>query len=142
MILPDINVLLYAYNASSPHHIAASEWWEEALNGEELVGIPWVVVLGFLRLATNRHVYGVPFTADKACAVVEEWFTFPSIRVLHPTGTHGSALFTILRQVGTAASLTTDAHLAALALEHDCTVYSADTDFLRFAGLKVRNPLV
>ncbi len=138
MIIPDLNVLLYAVDASSPRNREAVSWLENALNaGEELVGIPWVVHLGFLRLATNPRVFARPLTVDAASAWLEDLENHPSVRMLEPGTAHRGMLRHLLLLVGTGANLVTDAHLAALALEQNATFATGDRDFLRFLGLKV-----
>lgn len=120
---------------------APGGWWEGALSGTELVGLAWVTLLGFIRLTTNRAVYANPWPVEDALERVEAWLAQPNVRILHPSHRHAERLAELLRGAGTAGNLTTDAHLAALAGEHGCTLYSTDTDFARFAGLSWDNPL-
>ena len=141
MILPDLNLLMYAYNRSMPKHERARSWWEGCLNGKETIGLPWAVALGFVRLTTNRRVLDRPWTVDEALDVVESWRDHPLVILLDPGPTHLPQLRKLLRQAGVAGPLTTDAHLAALAIEHGCRLYTNDADFGRFAGLVRRNPL-
>lgn len=140
MILPDLNLLLYAYNPGSAHHRAARAWWENQLNSGERVGLPWVVMLGFLRLSTARGVFAKPATPREALARVGNWLASPHAAPLHPGPRHLEFLTRTLA-VTPGGALTTDAHLAALALEHDGELHSNDSDFARFAGLRWRNPL-
>jgi toxin-antitoxin system PIN domain toxin len=142
MIVPDVNLLIHAHHADSPRYARAKAWWDSALNGNELVGLPWVALLGFIRITTNRRVFPNPLPVDEALSCVEAWLALPHIRVLHPTRAHATTLFQLLRREGTAGNLTTDAHLAAIALEHGAVIYTADTDFARFPGVSWRNPLV
>lgn len=141
MILPDVNLLIYAYNPRSPHHEQARVWWEGVLSGTEIVGLAWVTLLGFIRITTNRAMFPIPLAVEDALARVEAWLAQPNVRILHPTEDHGQRLAGVLRIAGTAGNLTTDAHLAALAVEHGCTLCSTDRDFARFPGLSWRNPL-
>lgn len=141
MILPDINVLIYAYDLGSRHHERARAWWEDALSGTELVALAWAAVLGFIRITTHRAVYANPWPVDEALGHVDSWLAQPNVRVVHPTSHHAERLAALLCEVGTGGNLTTDAHLAALAMEHGCTLCSTDTDFARFSGLSWRNPL-
>ena len=142
MIVPDVNVLVHAYNTGAAHHIRARAWWEDALSAPEPVGLAWVVALGFVRLSTNAHVFYAPLTVDAAVAHVEEWLGQPQVLLLHPGDRHASLLFELLRRVGSGGNLTTDAHIAALAIEHRAEVQTTDADFARFPGLRYRNPLV
>ena len=141
MIVPEVNLLVYAYDSSSPSHGKARRWWIQSLSGAETVGIPWVVALGFIRLWTSPRAFANPMTVDLAVAHVESWFTRPLVRPLNPGPRHGELLFGFLRAEGRGGNLTTDAHVAAAAVEANATVHTAATDFLRFPGLKWINPL-
>lgn len=142
MRLLDLNILLYAINSDSPHHRAAKSWIEECLGGVDTVAIPWVVILGFLRLSTSRHVFARPLPAEQAVAVVEGWMGRPNVVALSPGRDHWRILKNLVTGVGTAGNLTTDAHLAALTIEHGCQLCSTDADFGRFPQLDWINPLV
>jgi toxin-antitoxin system PIN domain toxin len=140
MILPDLNVLLYAADASSVRHEVARNWLEQAVNGIEEVGLPWVVHLGFLRLATSAKVFPRPMGVDQALEWLDHFRSAPTVVALNPGKAHAGILRHLLLVVGTGGNLTTDAHLAALALEHDAKIATGDRDFLRFPGLKVEFP--
>ena len=141
MIVPDINLLVYAYNTDAPHHSAARDWWEGALNSPRLVGVPWAVSLGFVRLTTHPRVLEQPLAPARALDHVEAWLARPNVDCLEPGPRHLTVLRTLLEATGVAASLTTDAHLAALAIEHQGELHSNDADFGRFPGLRWHNPL-
>ncbi|MEW6369192.1 MAG: type II toxin-antitoxin system VapC family toxin [Acidobacteriota bacterium] len=141
MIVPDINLLVYAYNESAPHHREARDWWEYLLSHEGLVGVPWAVVLGFVRLVTHRQVLVDPMPVRECCTRVAEWFERPNVQPLEPGHRHLKVFNEFLAKVGTGGSLVTDAHIAALVVEHSCELHSNDTDFARFPGLKWINPL-
>ena len=136
MTLPDLNVLLYAVNRSSPQHTQANAWLEKAFDDVVGVGLAWVVLLGFVRLSTRAGVMASPLAVDAALGVVDAWLNHPHARVLHPSERHGGILARLLLAAGTAGNLTTDAHLAALAIEHNARLTTFDRDFTRFAGLK------
>jgi predicted nucleic acid-binding protein len=118
--LVDLNLLLYGANADSPNHARAREWLARIMGGTEAVALPWVVILGF----------------------VDGWLARPNVVVLHPGPGHWAVVRSLLRASGSAGNLTTDAHLAALAIEHGCELCTTDTDFGRFVGLRWRNPLL
>ena len=141
MIIPDINLLIYAYDSTSSWHDRAQKWWASCLSGTTPVGIPWVVALGFVRLWTNPRVFANPMPVDVASAHVESWLDRRIVRIVNPGPRHAEILFAFLRSVGKGGNLTTDAHLAALAIESRATLHTADTDFLRFPGVKWTNPL-
>lgn len=141
MILPDLNLVVYAYNRDAHHHERARAWWEHLLNASEPVAVPWVVAIGFVRLMTHRAVLVAPMTAPGAIAHVRAWFAQPNVERIDPGPPHLDVLDKLLAAAGTAGNLTTDAHLAALAIEHQCELHSNDSDFARFPGLRWRNPL-
>jgi uncharacterized protein len=139
--LLDLNLLLYALDRSSPWHDRARPWVEQALGGTDTIGLAWTVLLGFIRLSTRAAVFTNPLTADEALDVVDGWLVQPAVTVLDPTERHASVLRSLLSPLGTAGNLTSDAHLAALAIEHGAVLCSTDTDFSRFPGLRWENPL-
>jgi len=136
----DANVLLYAVNEAAPHHARARAWLDGALAGREPVGFDWTVLLAFLRLATHPAVFARPLSADEAADVVRAWLAQPPAVIVGPTPRHADLLAGLLAEAGTAANLVNDAHLAALALEHDAVLVSFDADFGRFAGLRRETP--
>jgi len=139
--LLDLNLLLNAVNRDSAPHEASRTWLERVLAGDETVAFPWVVLLGFLRLTTSPRVLPRPLTPEQAIGVVDGWLALPCVRTLHPGEEHWRILRELLGASGTAGNLATDAHLAALAIEHGCELYSADGDFARFARLRWVNPI-
>ncbi len=141
MIVPDVNLLVHAYNRESRVHAAARSWWEDLLNGSRPVGLPWVAILGFVRIATHRQILSRPLPVRAACDRARAWLARPFVAVLHPGERHAEILFGLLEDLGSAGNLTTDAHLAALAIEHQAELHSTDADFRRFAGLRWKNPL-
>ena len=141
MVVPDLNLLVYAYNRAAPQHAAARRWWEGLVNGTERVGIPWAVATGFVRLLTHRAVLERPATPDQALDFVEQWFRYPHVAPLNPGVGHLLLFRQSLAAAGVGAGLVTDAHVASLAMEHQAEVHSNDADFGRFPGLRWRNPL-
>jgi len=139
--LPDVNLPLYAYDSESPRHDAAREWLEETLSGTETVAFAWAVLVGFVRISTNRAIFARPWDAGDALDVVDAWLAQPAVTVVHPTDRHASVLRDLLTPLGAAGNLTSDAHLAALAIEHGATLCSCDNDFSRFSGLCWVDPL-
>lgn len=141
MKLSDVNLLLYAYDASSEPHERARTWLEERLSSVEAFGFAWATLLAFVRLVTNPRVFESPLRVEHSLDIVEAWLATPCATVLQPGPRHAVLLRQLLEPLGTAGNLTTDAHLAALALEHDAELCSADADFSRFPGLRWSNPL-
>jgi uncharacterized protein len=141
VILIDANLLLYAYDASSAQHDSARHWLESTLTEEEEVALSWVAVLAFLRIATSRHALGSPFTINEATDIMDSILSRSNVRVLTPGSSHWQLFRKLLIDSHASANLATDAHIAALALEHDCVLATSDKDFTRFAGLKIVNPI-
>ena len=141
MILPDLNLIIHAYNRGSVHQLPAREWWEATLSGPRPVGLCWAVMLGFIRLSTKRGIFREPLAVSTACGEVRAWLAQPQVVILEPGRRHASIVFDHLERLGAAGNLTTDAHLAALAIEHQCELFSTDADFTRFPGLDWTNPL-
>jgi toxin-antitoxin system PIN domain toxin len=141
MILLDANLLIYAVNSDAPHHERARTWFENAMSGAETVAFSWGVLLAFLRITTRSGILATPLTGEQAMAYVDEWLTQPVSEVIHPGTNHWGVLRNLLHTSGTLGNLTSDAHLAAIAVENGARLYSADYDLRRFAGLRHVNPL-
>jgi len=141
MIIPDVNLLIYAYNADAPHHLCAKTWWESLLNGQQRVGLPWAVMCGFIRLMTHARVLQIPLPPKAAIAHVQSWLARDCVQLVDPGPKHLALLEQLLVQAGIAGAITTDAHLAALAIEWQAELHSNDHDFARFSGLRWHNPL-
>ena len=139
MKLVDANVLLYAINRASPWCEDSRTWLTVALSEGEAVGFPWTTLLAVIRLATHRSVFDKPLTATQAMDVVDAWLASPVAVTVEPTVRHAAVLRSLLETVGTAGNLTTDAHLAALAIEHRADVVTWDRDLARF-GVSVIVP--
>jgi toxin-antitoxin system PIN domain toxin len=136
----DTNVLLHAVNPRAVDHLVAHSWLDDALSGANAVGFAWVALLGFIRVATRPGIFDRALTPDRAVEIVELWLSSGSAHLVQPTSRHSSILGGILRDVGAAGNLTTDAHLAALAVEHHGRVVSFDSDFSRFPGVRWHRP--
>ncbi len=141
MIVPDVNVLIYAADSSSPHHAVAREWWETTLNDGHPVGLPWVVASGFLRVVTNPRAVAAPYDVLAALDVVDGWYAVPSVLAISPGRRHAQLLRDFLAQLGVGANAVPDAHLAAIAVEHGATLHSTDRGFARYDGLRWVDPL-
>jgi toxin-antitoxin system PIN domain toxin len=140
--LTDVNLLLYAYDATSAQHARARTWLEEQLSGAETFAFAWAVLLAFIRLATNPRVFESSLGVDETFEIVSGWLEQPPVTIVHPGDRHAAVLQDLLRPLGSAGNLTMDAHLAALAIEHGADLCSADADFARFPRLRFLNPLL
>jgi len=139
--LPDVNLLLYALDESSPRHTAARQWLEQSLSSTQTIALAWTVLLAVVRLGTHPAVFEHPLTADEALDIVDGWLARPNVTVVHPTERHAAVLRELLAEAGTAGNLVADAHLATLAIEHGADLQSSDADFSRFSGLRWTDPL-
>lgn len=136
MRIPDVNVLLYAKNEAAAGHEASKGWLERALRGDESVGLSWVALIGFVRIGTNPRVHRTPIGISDALDQIDTWLAARQSVPLNPGREHARIFRSLLERSGTAGNLTTDAHLAALAIENDATLASFDGDFHRFERLK------
>ena len=141
MIIPDVNLMIHTYNLDSPRHAAARKWWEQTLNLSRPVGMPWATILGFIRIMTHRGILQNPMFPAEATRRARSWLASPRVQILLPGETHAEILFGLLERLGAAGNLTTDAHLAAMAIEYQAELASTDADFARFPGLRWFNPI-
>jgi toxin-antitoxin system PIN domain toxin len=140
MILPDVNVLVHAHNSESVVHARARHWWDACLAGPEGVGLAWATLLGFIRLTTNRKIVVRPLPVRAVTERIASWLDLPHIHFAQPSDLHFVRLRAELERLGTAGNLTTDAHLAVLAMERGYILCTTDADFARFPGLRWVNP--
>ena len=141
MELVDVNLLINAVHTASPDHWRARAWLDGKLQRREAIGLPWAVLVGFVRITTNPRITNHPFTLDEALAQVREWLAPPGAAVLHPTGEHARHFAEQCLAASATGNLVSDAHLAALAVEHGCELASNDADYGKFPGLRWINPL-
>jgi toxin-antitoxin system PIN domain toxin len=141
MILVDVNLLIYAEDSLCGPHAAARNWWDAQLSGAETVCLCWPVVEAFIRISTNPRASRNPLALKEAIGRVQSWLDQPCVKIIQPTENHWTIFQQMLRDGGATANLVSDAHLAALAVEHNCALQSTDRDFARFQGLKWKNPI-
>jgi hypothetical protein len=141
MILIDTNLLLYATLRELSLHARARCWLESVMNGHQPVALSWNVLLGVPRISTNPRILERPLTVEQAIGLIDGWLDHPLVHLIEPGPDHWSVLKSLIAEAGTAGNLGNDAHLAALAIEHGCTLHSADNDFRRFPGLRCCDPL-
>ena len=141
MILVDANILLYAEDQLSPQHEAARTWWDTQLSGASPVCLCWTVLSAFIRIASNARVFENPLNVVLAVKRVQSWMDQPCTRLIEPTDRHWLVFQQMLTEGQALGNLVTDAHLAALAIEHGCELMSTDADFARFPRVKWINPL-
>lgn len=141
MILPDLNLLLYAYNPQAPHHERARKWWEDAVNGPELIGLPHEILFGFVRISTNPRLKAAAVPLSSARGVVSSWIEQPNTRILTPDADHFDRVMALMEASNSVGRVLSDAVLAAHAMANRATLHSNDSDFARFEGLDWNNPL-
>lgn len=139
MIVPDSNLLIYAYDKSSPNHQKAKAWWVECLSGDERVRLPFVVISGFVRISTNARLFAAPFSPKEAIDTVREWIRQPVVSVVEDACVN--RFLSVVEEIEARGNLVSDAQIAAVALEENAILHTADTDFYRFPGLRIFNPL-
>jgi uncharacterized protein len=141
MKVVDVNILILAVQKDAPEHPRVLNWWESNLAGDEEIGLAWTTVLGFVRISTNSKLFASPLSVAEAVAFVDKWLEHPNVRVVFEAEDHWSRVSSLLKHTGAAGNLTTDAHLAAIAMAGDAAVASCDADFAKFPGLRWENPL-
>jgi toxin-antitoxin system PIN domain toxin len=141
LIVIDASLLIYAYNERMPQHSPSRLWLEETLSSNLEVGLPMQAILAFIRLSTNTKLHGPHSSVPAALSVIDSWLAQATVQILHPGPRHWEIFRRLCAGAVASGNLSTDAHFAALAIEHDAVLYSADTDFARFSGLHWKNPL-
>ncbi len=141
MIIPDTNLLVYAYDSTVPQHDKAKAWWQAALSGSESIGIPWIVLLAFTRLMTHPQICANPLATETVREIAGSWLSFSHVRLLNPSDSSLETFFDLLADAGMGGNLSMDALIALHAREHSARVYTNDRDFGRFAGVRTVNPL-
>lgn len=142
MIFPDANLLLYAEDSLSMQHDAVRVWWDAVLSGTAQVNLSWPVINAFIRISTNPRIHEQPLLVEEAAMRVNSWLDQPCVSVVGPTEFHWGIFQTQIKEAGASGNLIADAHLASLAIEHGCILYSTDKDFARFPSLRWINPIV
>lgn len=140
MVIVDANVLLYATNPGDRHHELSRAWLDEQLSTSEPLGFAWPVIVAFLRIATHPGVSARPMSSDEAGKRVSQWLGQPAATIVEPTSRHLSVLLGLIGATGTGGNAVPDAHLAALAVEHDAALASFDHSFQRFRGVRLILP--
>ncbi len=141
MILVDANILLYAHDKAATQHDAARRWIEGAVTRREELAFGWVTLLAFLRLSTNPRIYPRAIPMREAVQILDAYLSRSHVFRLDPTVNHWKVLRELCHSAQITSRLVTDAHLAALAIEHGAALCSSDRDFTRFPGLRIVNPL-
>lgn len=140
-MLVDANILLYAVDEASPFHQSASDWLTAQLNGARRVGFPWQSLVAFLRISTHERASAHPLTPEQAVAFIADWLE-PEVSWIPVEGPgHGRILSELVTRYQLRGSVVSDAHLAALAIEHGLEVCSNDSDFARFGEVRWVNPV-
>ena len=142
MIIPDLNLVLYATVSSFRHHQRARDWWEQTLSGTEGVGLVTPVIWGFVRLTTGRKLLETPMTIDQAAAHVESWLGQPNVQLLPDSVATLARTLDLLKATG-AAETSPQTPRSRLTPSPGMPSFATnDTDFLRFPGVRTHNPLV
>jgi uncharacterized protein len=141
VILVDANLLIYAHNEGVTQHEAAQKWLAKVLIGDEDLGLPWAVIHTFLRLTTGGRVFRETLPIERSLRIVDRWLAVPHVKIVEPGPRYWDILRRLCIDSAVRGKVLSDAHLAAIAVEHDATMCTTDADFRRFAGLRVFNPL-
>jgi toxin-antitoxin system PIN domain toxin len=141
MILPDVNILVYAHRADAPNHAAYRRWLENVINSDQAYGMADIVLSGFLRTVTHPRIFAPPSEMAVALAFANQVRKQPNCILISPGPRHWTIFSQLCERVGVKGYLVPDAYLAALALESGSEWITTDRDFSRFPGLQWRHPL-
>lgn len=141
MVLPDVNVLVYAHREDTPQHPGCRRWVEDMINGDEAFGLSELVLSGFVRVATHPGVFVKPSRLADALAFTEQLRSRPNCIPVAPGQRHWEIFRALCDDAAAKGNLVADAYLAAMAIESGCEWVTSDRDFSRFKGLRWRHPL-
>jgi toxin-antitoxin system PIN domain toxin len=141
MTIVDVNVLIFAVDRSTEFHSVVERWWTNSLNGTELIGVPWISISGFIRIATNPRLTASSLRIEEATQLVDEWLARPNVQIVRERDGHWDVFRELLNMLGAGGNRTTDAHLAALAISRDATLASCDSGFAAYRHLRWKNPI-
>lgn len=142
MLMPDVNVLIYAHRRDAhAEHPAFAEWITDMATGPEPFALSPLVLSGVVRITTNPSVFDRPSTLDEVFGFIDQLLRRPTARTLNPGPHHWDICQDLCRKAGATGKLSADAYHAALAIEHGCVWITTDSDFARFPGLRWQHPL-
>lgn len=136
MVLPDVNILVYAFRRDSEHHAEAFSWLQETLDTPSTFGMSDIAASGFLRIVTHPGIFKNPDTVEDAFGFIETIMKRPNCVVVRPGPRHWDIFQRLCRDSRAKGNLIPDAFFAALAVEHGCEWITTDRDYSRFPGLK------
>ena len=138
MLLPDVNVLVYAHRGDERTHAAYRSWLERLVGGRERFALSVLVAVAFVRIVTNRKIYAEPTPLDVALASMDLIASHPRCRIVTPGAEHYGQVSDLCRAAKATGKLVADAQHAALAIAEGCTWVTRDGDFARFEPLGLR----
>lgn len=141
MILPDVNVLVYAFREDTPEHARYRDWLRARIGAPEAFGLSELVLSGALRVTTHPRVLDPPTPLERALEFLEALRAQPNAVLLQPGPRHWDIFTKLCTAAGAKGNLVADAYHAALAIEHGCEWITTDRDYARFPGLRWRHPL-
>ena|SRR5207249_2996534 len=141
MLIPDVNVLIYAFRVDSPRHDEYRKWLDQRLRSKEAFGLSDLVLSGVLRVLTHPRVFAPPTPSAPALAFVTALRQQPNVVLIHPGSRHWEIFTDLCRTSGARGNLIADAYHAALAIEHGAEWITTDRDYARFTGLRWKHPL-
>ena len=140
MILPDVNILIYAFRKDTPEHAVCNPWLTGILAGEAAFGISPLAMSGMIRITTNGRIFRTPSAHEEAFRFCDYLRSQPNCRLVEPGERHWEIFRRLCLDTDTRGPRVTDAWFAALAIEWGCEWVTFDRDYARFPGLKWRTP--
>ena len=142
MLLPDVNVLIYAHREDShPEHSRFAAWLSVLATGPEPFALSVLALVGLVRIVTNPRIFKRASTLAEALDFTTELLLRPTARLVTPGPLHWELVCQLCREAGATGKLVADAQHAAVAIEHGCTLVTTDGDFARFQRLRWHHPL-
>ena len=142
MILPDVNVLIYAFRGDMERHGLCKAWLDGVVRGDTQFGVSPLALSGVIRIVTNPRVFAEPSLIEEAFAYCDSLLNQPHCEVVRPGPRHWTIFRRLCVEAGARGPLAADAWFAALAIEHGCARITYDRDYSRFPGLERREPAV
>ena len=136
-----MNVLVYAHREDSLNYRQYLTWLEQLINSDHAYGVTDLILSGFLRVVTHPHVFNPPSSMAKALAFAQELRDQPNCTLINPGPRHWEIFCRLCKTTEIKGNLVPDAFLAATAIESGSEFATADRDYHRFPGLRVRHPL-
>lgn len=136
MIFPDVNVLIYAADRNAKQHEEYRKWLDDTINNDEPLAISEIVLSSFIRIITSTKIFNNAFSMSEALIFADSLREIPNVKLVVPGASHWDIFKKLCLELNPKSGSVTDVYFAALAIEYDCELVSADKGFVRYPGLR------